>query len=188
MGTQTFPTSYLPTLEGQKPLTLHYVTFRFVSLSSLRSLRFVTLRSVTFRYVASRDVSGRAPYVRPASRGRSVGGWLLFCVLVAGARAGRPVDAAQRLLQPTIRPSSPSQGRATRLTPARSCIVARLAPSLGSRSAFPKRAGDSGRQLVAISALPCFRSRRDGSLPAGRPRSSPSSPRVHCTSRRPRAS
>ena len=73
-------------------VTLLYVSLRFVSLRyvSLRSvkfryaesryvlLRFVTFRSVTFRYVASRDVSGRAPYVRPTSRGRSAGGWLLF--------------------------------------------------------------------------------------------------------------
>ena len=110
MGTPTFPTSYLPSLAGQKHLTLRFVTFRYVRYVSLR---FVSLHSVTFRYVESRDVSGREPYVRPASRGRSAGGWLLFCVLVAGARAGRPVYAAQRLLQPTIRPSSPSQGRAT---------------------------------------------------------------------------
>ena len=41
---------------------------------------------------------------------------------------GRPVDAAHRLLQPTIRPSSLSQELATRLTPARSGIIARLAP------------------------------------------------------------
>ena len=116
MVTQTFPTSYWAGLENQKPLTLRYVTLRYVSLRSVKFryaesryvlLRFVTFRSVTFRYVASRDVSGRAPYVRPTSRGRSAGGWLLFCVLAAGARAGRPVDAAQRLLQPTIRPSSP---------------------------------------------------------------------------------
>ena len=56
-------------LENQKPLVLHYVAFRYVSLRSVTfryvTLRFVTFRSVPFRYVTLHLVMYRAG--RPTS-------------------------------------------------------------------------------------------------------------------------